>query len=81
MIRAARISDDEVEACYGTRDRYLTACRWNFRQRQRETFNGYVKEQGRLGIPLMTEKQWARSHAKQLLALKSNIAANQHEPF
>lgn len=80
-LRPRRLSDEEIEATYGTRDRYLRVCERNLAVRQRETFRAYFTAQRHFEIKLFTEKQWAREKATQLARLRAHILLNRHEPF
>lgn len=79
--KVMRLSEDIIEACYGTRDKYLKICALNLKTREKEIFRNYYKMQIRFGIKLLTEKQWGRAQIRQLRLLRANIISNQHEPF
>lgn len=74
-----RLSDEVIEATYGTREKYIEVCEANLAARERETFKDYL---GQLvpGMAKLSQKKWQALHVEQLATLRANIAANGFDP-
>jgi hypothetical protein len=71
-----RLSDDMIEATYGTRMKYRNALVENIGARKAQTYEAYKAGADALSLGTMSAEQWATTQAAAIAELRAVLAAN-----